>query len=170
MHGTLQRLDRAGRTIAPGAVTVMLIVLGMVPTHLPGYERIAPHVGLAAVYYWAINRPDLLPPWMAFAFGLFQDLLSGTPLGQSAMAYSLTYWGVDAQRRHLSKGNFLVDWLGFALAALVTGAVAWLAACATALTPVHPAPALFQALLSCALFPAVAWLCLKMHRAFLVAA
>ncbi|MBI1206325.1 MAG: rod shape-determining protein MreD [Azospirillum sp.] len=165
-----QRVDLAGRSLAPAAVTVMLVLVSMVPLPIPGLDRVSPALALMSVYYWAIHRPDLLRPSVAFAIGLLNDLLSGDPLGLSALVLVLVLLVVISQRGFFLANSFLLLWWGFTLIVLGAAVVRW-TVISLLLGDVVPADApLFQALLTLALFPVVAWLLIRVHRAFLVQA
>lgn len=165
--GFWQRIDQAGRNVAPFAIAVLLMLVGMVPIRLPGWGPVAPQLVLMALFYWAIHRPDLLRPSLAFGLGVLQDLLSGMPVGLSALVYVLVYWVVLSQRRFFLAGSFAMLWLGFLLIAAGAALVYWLGVSALGLTLVSPAPAAAQAALTVALFPVFAWLFMRVHRAFL---
>lgn len=162
-----QRVDQAGRNLAPVAVTVVLVLGGMVRLHLPDYDTIAPSLALMAVYYWAIHRPDLLRPSMAFAIGLLHDLLSGAPLGMNALILVLAHWVVVTQRRFFLANSFLLLWWGFALIVLGAAFVQWLAFSVLHAQVLAPNAALFQAMMTLSLFPIFAWVFIRLHRAFL---
>ncbi|MBP2231347.1 rod shape-determining protein MreD [Azospirillum agricola] len=162
-----QRLDKAGRNLAPFAVTVMLVLVGMIPIPIPSYSWVAPHLTLISVYYWTIHRPDLMRPGVAFLIGLLQDLLTGGPLGVNALMLVVAQWAVLNQRRVFLASTFALLWIGFAM--VMTGAafLQWLAFSVLNAGILPVKPALFQGLLTVAMFPAVGWLLIRMHRAFL---
>ncbi|HYD66781.1 rod shape-determining protein MreD [Azospirillum sp.] len=162
-----QRLDKAGRNLAPFAVTVMLLLLGLVPLRIPAYTAVAPSLTLMAVYYWTIHRPDLLRPGAVFALGLLEDLLSGAPLGLNALVMVTAHWVVLTQRRFFLASTFPLMWFGFALIVFGAAVMEWMvfSVLNTALLPFRSM--LFQALLTLALFPAFTWLFVRVHRAFL---
>lgn len=162
-----QRLDKTGRNLAPFAVTVMLALIGLIPVPAPSYAPVAPFLTAIAVYYWAIHRPDLMRPGTAFLIGLLQDLLTGGPLGVNALVLVLIHWTVMTQRRVLMASSFAMMWVGFVLVMLGVACVQWLAFSALNATILPFNPALFQALLTTAMFPAVAWILIRVHRAFL---
>lgn len=162
-----QRLDRAGRNLAPFAVTVLLVLVGMVPVPLPLYAPVAPLLGVMAVYYWAIHRPDLLPPSAVFAVGLLQDLLSGAPLGMNALVLVTVQWVVLNQRRYFLASTFALMWFGFSLIVLGAAFLQWAAHSAFNATLLRVDTALAQAMLTLAMFPMFAWLFVRVHRAFL---
>ncbi|WP_207462607.1 rod shape-determining protein MreD [Azospirillum sp. SYSU D00513] len=165
--GFWQRLDKTGRNLAPFAVTVMLVLVGLVPLQIPSYAVVAPQFALTAVFYWAIHRPDLMRPVTVFLIGLLQDLLSGGPLGLNALVLLLVHGIVLNQRRVFLASTFALMWVGFGM--MVTGAalLQWAAYSLLSGTALPVWPALFQALMTLAFFPAIAWLLLRVHRAFL---
>ena len=61
-----QRIDFIMRSLTPFVLTLVLVVLGQVPLHIPGFAEVAPILPLMAVYHWAIYRPDLLPASAVF--------------------------------------------------------------------------------------------------------
>ncbi len=162
-----QRLDKVGRNLAPFAVTSMFALAGMIPVPLPGYASVAPFLTAIAVYYWAIHRPDLMGPGTAFLIGLLQDLLTGGPLGVNALVLVVTHWAVCSQRRVLVSSTFAVMWFGFSLVMMGVASIQWLAFTVLQAAVLPFKPALFQALLTIAFFPAVAWMLIRVHRAFL---
>ncbi|HEY0835091.1 MAG TPA: rod shape-determining protein MreD [Azospirillum sp.] len=162
-----QRLDKAGRNLAPFAVTVMLLLLGLVPLRIPAYTAVAPSLTLMSVCYWTIHRPDLLLPSAVFALGLLQDLLSGAPLGLNALVLVTAHWVVLTQRRFFLASTFPLMWFGFAIIVFGAAILEWavFSVLNTALLPFRSL--LFQGLLTLALFPAFVWLFVRVHRAFL---
>jgi rod shape-determining protein MreD len=160
------KLDQTGRNIAPVAMTALLMLLGMVPLYLPSYGVMAPSLGLMALYYWVLHRPDLLRPGTAFALGLLQDLLSGTPFGMNALVNTLVYWVILTQRRFLAT-SFSMLWWGFGMIATGAGLVGWAAYSVLNATLLPFETVMVGVLFTVALFPAFAWLFIRVHRAFL---
>ena len=89
-----QRLDQAARSALPLAVTVVFTVLGVMRWPVPYLGSIAPPLALIAVYYWAIHRPDLFRPSMAFFVGMLHDIVNGLPIGVSALLFILVHQSV----------------------------------------------------------------------------
>lgn len=162
-----QRLDRMGRNLAPFAVTVMLVLLGLVPLRIPHYTPVAPLLTLMAVYYWSIHRPDLLRPSAVFAIGLLQDLLSGGPLGLNALMLLAVHGVVLSQRRYFLASTFALMWFGFALIVVGAALLQWTAFSVLDGALLAMDAAFAQAMLTLALFPILAWLFVRIHRAFL---
>ena len=59
-HALWHRLDIIARSLSPLAMTVLLIMIGMVPLQIPNMAPVIPAMALIAVYYWAVHRPDLM--------------------------------------------------------------------------------------------------------------
>ena len=167
MNTTLwQRLDQIGRSLAPAAVTIMLILLSMVPLPIHGWDRLMPSMALMSVYYWAIHRPDLLPPSGAFAIGLLQDLLAGTPPGSTALTLLCCHMVIDTQRAFFLANGFLILWLGFAFIAFGAALLQGLIHSVLDRTLMPMEIPLVQAAVTLAVFPLFASLFISVHRAF----
>ncbi|MEI6984521.1 MAG: rod shape-determining protein MreD [Rhodospirillaceae bacterium] len=162
-----QKLDQTGRSLAPVAVTLMLVLFGMVPLYLPGYDRVAPCLALMSVYYWAIHRPDLIGPSMAFAIGLLQDMVAGTPLGLTALVLVLCHLVVVYQRSFFLANSFVMLWVGFVFIKVGATFVECVAYTILNMKLAPLAAPMAQTLLTVALFPMFAWLFIRVHRAFL---
>ena len=119
--GPWQRMDLLARQLMPSMLTLVLVIINVVPLHIPGLSRVAPLLPLMAVYHWAAFRPRLLPAYAVFLIGLFQDILTGAPIGVNAFVFLAVYGAVLSQKRFLIGKSFFILWLGFALIA----AVAW---------------------------------------------
>jgi len=152
-----RRLERGIRGLTPFVTTLALVLLGTLPLPLPGFTTVMPWLTLMAVYYWSIYRPDLLPLVATFLLGLVQDSLSGTPLGLNVSVLLVVQGVVVSQRRFFHGKSFMVVWSGFAV--LASGAVAlnWVLAMAFYAALASPTPALFQLVLTVALFPCLTW-------------
>lgn len=150
------RFDRFGRNLVPLTATLCLVLLGAVPLPIPGYAVVVPLFSLCAVYFWAINRPQALPPVVVFALGLIEDVLAGTSLGLHAVMLLLAYGMVISQRRFFIGKSFGVIWWGFMLVALIAIVTAWLLASIASGTVIRPGSAGFQFLLTLALYPVTA--------------
>jgi rod shape-determining protein MreD len=155
--GLWQQLDLLGRRAVPFALTLALIVLGVLPWPLPGATPVAPLPALAAVYYWSVHRPELMPPAGVFALGLAQDMLGGGPPGLSALVLLLAQGLTLRWRRHFVRAPFILAWWGFVMAAAGAGAVSWLIASIYYATPVWSEPLLVQFALNVCLYPVLSW-------------
>ncbi|HET8727657.1 MAG TPA: rod shape-determining protein MreD [Alphaproteobacteria bacterium] len=161
------KMDGAARSSAPALMTLMLVLIGVMPFQLPLYGAVAPALPLIAIYYWAVHRPDLMPFTVVFGVGLLHDVLTAAPLGLNAAIFLVAHWLVIGQRRFLVGRSFLVLWWGFATIATLAAAMEWLAHSIYAATPMPGEPLVFRGLITIALFPAVVWIAIQVHRSFL---
>ncbi len=63
--------------------------------------------------------------------------------------------------------TFSLLWIGFAMVMIGAAFLQWLAFSVLSATILPMKPALFQGLLTVAMFPALGWLLIRVHRAFL---
>lgn len=162
-----QYLDRTGRNLAPLSVTVLLTLLAIVPLHLPRFTAVVPSLTIMSVYYWAIHRPDLLRPSVVFGIGLLEDFLSGAPLGFNALTLLAVHGVVINQRRFFLAGTFMLMWFGFTLIALGATVLQWVVYSALSASLVPIGAPVARLALTVALFPPLAAIFIRMHRAFL---
>jgi rod shape-determining protein MreD len=162
-----QRVDRFGRNLAPCALTVALLLASASPAPIPGAAPLAPALVLAAVYYWTIHRPDLLRPGALFFIGVLQDLVTGGAVGVSSLILVALHWLLLTQRRIFLAGTFIFMWFGFALTVFTAIGAQWLIYTIANVTVMPVQAPLFQAILTLALFPPLAWGFMQVHRTFL---
>jgi len=163
----LQRMDLWVRHLLPAGLTLVLVLIGALPTHLPAFAEISPQMPLIGVFYWAIYRPDLLPASMAFAVGLMTDILMGTPLGVSPLVYLLVHGLTLSQRRFFLGKPFVVTWSCFGVMTAVALLLEWLlvSMLVDALVPLRPV--MFSLLMSVSIYPVLSWLFGRIHAAML---
>lgn len=140
----------------PFVVALFCVLLTMLPLGLSPGIVIAPTFGLMAVFYWGLYRPDLMPPMIVFLVGLFQDLISGGPLGLWALVYLAVYGVVVSQRLFFIGKAFLAIWFGFGVTILIGGMIAWVVSSLYFGALLSPVSVLVQALLSFILYPVAA--------------
>lgn len=154
-----QKFDIIARRSVPISVTVFLLLFSIVPLRLPGVASLAPMYTLMAVYFWSVYRPDGFGYGAAFAIGVLEDLIIGTPLGSTALALLLCQWVVFNQQKFFNNRPFLEVWLAFAVVAVVTGLVRWI--CAGLMGPGDFPPfgdTAGSVLLTVVIYPVVGWL------------
>jgi rod shape-determining protein MreD len=160
-----QRLDHAARRLLPALTALALGVVAILPVGIPHWGALAPPLMLIAVFYWSLARPGLMPPTVAFLLGLAQDLLTGAPLGLSALIMVLTQWVMRGQQRYLVKRPFLLLWAAFIPVVTTATLVEWTIYVVFTFQPAPILDALVRLGLGFALFPVVAWLVLiPTHR------
>lgn len=152
------------RALVPPFVTLVIVLLSQLPYGAPYLPEVTPALSLIAVYYWSIYRPELLPAYAVFLIGLVQDILSGTPLGITALVLLVVHAIVSAQRRVFLGKTFLVEWWGFLLVAGGALAATWLIASLFFVALLPPGPVVVQLLLTVALYPPFMWVLSRIQR------
>jgi rod shape-determining protein MreD len=127
--------DRIGFSIGSVFAAVIPFFCGIVgalianmPISIFGGHLPPPLLALMPVYFWCLVRPDLMPPWVAFAIGLLEDMLSGGPPGVWAAAFVASYALVDRQRESFAGLAGFGAIIGFATAMFTASLVALLVA------------------------------------------
>jgi len=165
--GLLLQMDTFARQVTPFLLTFLFMMLSMLPFHIPGLTLIMPTLGLMAVYHWAIYRSNLMPVYAVFLLGLLQDFLSSSNIGLYAFVYLIVYGVAISQHRFLIGKSFVIVWLGFALIALMSTSILWILTSALNQTLINPTFAIYQFLLSVAIYPLLARLFLNWQTRFL---
>lgn len=149
---------------AAQALTFFLFILNIVSFSLPFMGQMHPFFLLMAVYYWAVYRPTLMPPWIVFAYSVVLDVLSGLPPGTNAFVLIAVQWVVKDQRLFLMGQPFVMVWIGFAITAAVTSFLQWAIIALFQGETIPIGEAMASTGLSILLFPIVTLLLLLAHR------
>lgn len=141
------------------------VMVGSLVTILPWGATLPllPPVGLLLLLSWRLLAPLSLRVWAPALLGLFDDLLSGQPLGSAMLLWTLAYFLVEAIDARSGVRDFKQSWAIAALAiafVLLGGRLA-----ATPLDAHVDSVLLLQIVISVLLFPAaarlVAWIDLR---------
>ncbi|WP_028966754.1 hypothetical protein [Sphingomonas phyllosphaerae] len=141
------------------------VMAGSLVTILPWGATLPllPPVGLLLMLSWRLLAPLSLRVWAPALLGLFDDLLSGQPLGSAMLLWTLAYFLVDAIDARSGVRDFKQSWAIAALAiafVLLGGRLV-----ATPLDAHVDSVLLLQIMTSVLLFPAaarlVAWIDLR---------
>lgn len=160
----MERSELQLRGLTPFAITLLLVLAGAVPWHIPSFAPVTPAFAAMAIYYWSIYRPDKLPYAATFCLGLLHDLLTGTPLGLSALVYLLLQGVLSSQRTFFHGKPFLVVWWGFSLVMPGMALVSWIIASLYFNASLPPMPFVIQAVLTVLLYPLFGLLLSALHR------
>ncbi len=162
-----QKLDQLARNLTPFALTLILVVLDLVPLHLPSMARVAPMLTVVAVFHWAVYRPYLLPPSAVFLIGLLQDILGGTPLGVHALVLLSVHGIVVWQNRFLAGKSFGIVWLGFALILAAACLEVWVLMSVFHGTLIDADALSHQFLTTLGFYPPLSWLLIRWQQTIL---
>jgi len=158
-----RRLDMMARRAFPVACTVALMFLGNAPLGVPDQPVMVPAVTVASVFFWSLFRPASMPPPAVFLIGLLLDLMGWLPVGDGVITLLLVHGLCLRWRRVLVRQGFLMIWVAFWGFAAGSAALIWAIAALLAFRLLPLGPAIFQAVLSAALYPALAVLFARAH-------
>ncbi len=122
-----------------------------------------PDFGFLVLIGWRLLRSDAWPAWWAAPLGLFNDLVTGHPVGFSIAVWTAAMLLLDlADRRTMWRGYWL-EWIFAALMLLANEAAEWRVAqvMGASLPFKSVVPPLLISILS---FPIVAWLVSRLDR------
>jgi rod shape-determining protein MreD len=158
-----RRFDLAARHAFPAGCTVLLMLLAAAPL-IPDQAALLPAVAIASVYFWSLHRLAALPPPVIFLIGLLLHLEGYLPLGVGVLSLLIVHAVAARWRGPLLRQGFVFVW--FIFAGIATGAalLGWTLTALLSVRLLPFAPALFQAVLTAALYPALAMLFAGAHR------
>lgn len=159
-----RQIEQSARLAVPHLLLFALLILNMASIPLPYADSVKNHLVLMAVYYWAIYRPTLVPPFYCFAMGLAMDVLGGFPPGLNACVLVLLQWLVRDQRKFLMGQPFIVIWAAFGLVALTASLMQWGLIGLRGWQWTQPMPMVAGTMISLFLFPFITMLLVATHR------
>ena len=140
------------------------MMLTEAPFGFADQAELLPAVTLGCVYFWSLFRPASMPPPVVFLIGLLFDLLGYVPIGVGVLTLLIVHGFALRWRLILTRQGFLAVWLAFAGFAAAAAALGWALTALLTVRLLPVAPALFQAVLTAALYPALATLFIRAHR------
>ena len=159
-----RRLDIAARHAFPASCTLLLMLLTLTPLGIADQAVLLPAVTLACVYFWSLFRPAAMPPPVVFTIGLMLDLLGYLPIGVGVLTLLIVHGVAVRLRQMLTQQGFIAVWLVFGGFAITASLLSWALTSVLTVRLLPIGPALFQAVLTAALYPALAVLFVRAHR------
>jgi rod shape-determining protein MreD len=159
-----RRLDIAARHAFPASCTLLLMLLTLTPLGIADQAVLLPAVTLACVYFWSLFRPAAMSPPVVFAIGLILDLLGYLPIGVGVLTLLIVHGVAVRLRQVLTQQGFVAVWLVFGGFAVCVALLSWALTSVLTFRLLPIGPALFQAVLTAALYPALAVLFVRAHR------
>jgi rod shape-determining protein MreD len=163
----LSRQDPFPASLLPFLAVLLLVLVSLMPLRIPGYASVTPAFALMGVFHWTVYRPALLPPLLLFIVGVGFDLVTGGPLGLTAMVFLVTRAVVFRQRQFFVGRQFAFVWFGFTLSAAAAVALVWIVGSLFSGVFLDLRPVLLQWVLTVAFYPAVSWCLQRLQRLFL---
>lgn len=111
------------RRFVPAASTALAILLGLFPLIVTA--PIVPDVGFLFLITWRLLRPEIWMPTAALGLGLFDDVVSAHPIGQSMALWTMIFLALDLVESRIGHRDFWFDWLFAAVAIIFHTFGAW---------------------------------------------
>ncbi len=152
------------RNVIPGVIVALTTLLAALPWGLTSDTRfLLPMLPYAAIHYWAVHRPALMPQWIAFSSGLATDVLTHGPLGFWSLVFLLGLMFVQATRAGERWGT-IGRWLHFCLTLVLLALAQWLIAASFFMHAIDWRPFLHGAILVALIYPVLSLIFMPLAR------
>ena len=111
------------RQAVPVLSTLAAALLDALP--IVAQAPLIPDLAFIVLIAWRLLRPEMWPAHIALPLGLFNDLVSGNPLGQSMALWTATFLLLDLADLRVGWRDYWIDWLFASLAILLHTLGAW---------------------------------------------
>ena len=135
---------------------------------LPGMSRLYIHFGIIALYFWSVFRPDLVPIWLVFLFGLLLDFMGGGIVGYITISFLLVRAIVGDQNHLFLVMPTLMLWAIGGVIILLFDGLGWLIYGVIAVRWVNIFVPLINSLFSVIMIPLIFWLLQQIRKNFII--
>jgi rod shape-determining protein MreD len=148
-----------------GTPVATVIIGSLLPALLPivAQTPLLPPFGFMAFIAWRLLRADIWPLWIGLPFGLFDDVMSGQPIGSAVLLWTATLLVMESDTRWHLWRDYRYDWLAASLGIVAVLWASWLFVHLSGqggpVVQIIP-----QILYSIGLFPLVVRLCAALDR------
>jgi rod shape-determining protein MreD len=107
-------------------ITVMLgsMIASLVP--MIAQAPLIPPFGLMLLIAWRLLRPEIWPLWIGLPLGLFDDLMSGQPIGSAVFLWTVILLALDFESQRHFWRDYWHGWFTAALAISFALASGWI--------------------------------------------
>ncbi|MEQ8412016.1 MAG: rod shape-determining protein MreD [Erythrobacter sp.] len=124
---------------------------------------LSPPLGFMMLLAWRLMRPGLLPIWAGVPLGLFDDCISGQPIGSAVFLWSLAMIALEYLEQRIPWRGFWQDWFTACLAIVTYILAAMALSRASVSTPLLVAT-VPQIMVAAVLYPLLARLVSRLDR------
>ena len=167
VRAALASKRRIGHGPVAGAryVPAVSVLLGSLLAALPIVSTSGwyPEFGFLVLIAWRLLREDAFPAWWAAPLGLFNDLVTGNPVGLAVSMWTASMLLLDIADRRLMWRGYWLEWVLAGLLLLGSEAAEWNVARVTG-AEVPFASILPPLLIGIFAFPIAAWLVSRLDR------
>ena len=125
----LGRFNYLKKILEKGPIILLIVsVLNEFDFNYLNYKYFSFNFPFILVYYWSLKRSESLGYGSIFVAGLFNDVVTGFPIGVSGFTY-LLICGFAAYLRNITlRPSLIKDWFFFGLAILVVNSISYVIA------------------------------------------
>ncbi|HZV58221.1 MAG TPA: rod shape-determining protein MreD [Sphingobium sp.] len=111
-----------------GTPVAAVLIGSMLPALLPfiAQSPLLPPFGFMIFIAWRLLREDIWPLWIGLPFGLFDDIMSGQPIGSAVFLWTVALLALELQSRRYFWRDYRYDWASAALAIAFVLVGGWL--------------------------------------------
>jgi len=101
-----------------GTPVATVLICSMLPSLLPivAQTPLLPPFGFMAFIAWRLLRADVWPLWIGLPLGLFDDVMSGQPIGSAVFLWTAVLLAFEAESRRHFWRDYRHDWMSASLA------------------------------------------------------
>ncbi len=125
MNISIKRLELLLWLVTPAIITFIMFILCAIPKYIWGINYIMPVLPLIPVFYWGRTQTAEISYWFVFIIGLLTDVVSGLPLGMSALLYILFLLILHKQAKYMNNEGFVIIWGYFILLLAIISIIEW---------------------------------------------
>jgi rod shape-determining protein MreD len=114
------------RQWVPVVSTLLAALLDTLP--IVATTPLIPDFAFLVLLAWRLLRPEIWPAWAALPLGLFNDLVSGHPVGQSMAVWTALFLLLELADSRTGWRDYWLDWLFAAVAILAHSFAGWFVA------------------------------------------
>ncbi|HEX9954826.1 MAG TPA: rod shape-determining protein MreD [Allosphingosinicella sp.] len=111
------------RQVVPVVSTLIAALLDALP--IVATTPLIPDFAFLVLLAWRLLRPEIWPAWAALPLGLFNDLVSGHPIGQSMAIWTALFLLLELADSRTGWRDYWIDWLFASLAILAHSFAGW---------------------------------------------
>lgn len=111
LHGADENIAalQARLSLIPAASVVAGSLVSLAP--LVAQAPILPPIGFMLFLCWRFLRPEIWPLWAGLPLGLFDDLMSGNPLGTAMLLWTVTLLAFEFAENRTLWRDYWMDWV-----------------------------------------------------------
>ncbi len=121
--GAIGKGPRRNALLVPAASVVAGSALSLLP--IVAETGWAPDFGFLVLIGWRLLRADAWPAWWSAPLGFANDLITGSPVGQSIALWSAVMLMLDLADRRTLWRDYWIEWLIAALLVLLSETFDW---------------------------------------------